>query len=467
MQSFTRSHLKRSLRFADPNASRAAVSRRDVLRLGGLAAMASPWLASPSSGNQSRRPERSCILIYLLGGPPHLDMWDLKPEAPAEIRGPFKPIATNVPGTQICEHLPRLARRADRYALVRSVSHPNSNHTPMIYYTLTGRHVRTPEVDNDVSPPSREDHPHLGSVLARLLPAPAGLPPFVSMPEAAVRSSDDNIRAATPLRGGRAGFLGPRFDPLLINGDPRTPGALPDLALCEGVTSERFERRQALLAAVEHRRLENATAVYGELRKMAVSLTGSAGSGGLYALDQEPEALRERYGLHRFGQSLLLARRLAEAGVPMIAIHFNHMTRCDGWDTHAKNFESCRDELLPLVDQGVSALLDDLSDRGSLDQTAVACFGEFGRTPQINAAAGRDHWGHCSSALLAGGGIRGGQVLGSSDKHGAFPRSHRVDPVDLHATIYHALGLDPATIIHDGLGRPLTISAGSAIRELF
>ena len=444
------------------------LSRRGVLRLGGLAAVTAPWLASPAAGGaEPRRPARSCILIYLLGGPPHLDMWDLKPDAPAEIRGPFQPIATRVPGIQVCEHLPRLAQRADQYALVRSVSHPNSNHTPMIYYTLTGRHVRTPEVDNDISPPSREDHPHLGSVLARLLPVPAGLPPFVSLPEVAVRSSDDNIRAATPLRGGRAGFLGPRYDPLVINGDPRQPGALPDLALSEGITGERFERRQALLAAVEARRPETAAAAYGELRQMAVSLTGAAKPGGPYALDHEPEPLRERYGRHRFGQSLLLARRLAEAGVPMIAIHFNHMTRCDGWDTHAKNFDACRDELLPLVDQGISALLDDLADRGLLDQTVVACFGEFGRTPRINAAAGRDHWGPCSSALLAGGGIRGGQVWGSSDRHGAFPRSQPVDPVDLHATVYHALGLDPETIIHDGLGRPLAISTGTAIRGLF
>lgn len=444
------------------------LSRRDVLRIGGLAAMTAPWFTSPAEGNdEPRRQARSCILIYLLGGPPHLDMWDLKPNAPAEIRGPFQPIASKVPGTQICEHLPRLAERAHKYALVRSVSHPNSNHTPMIYYTLTGRHVRTPEIDNDVNPPSREDQPHVGSVLARVLPAPAGLPSFVSMPEVAVRSSENNIRAATPLRGGRAGFLGPRFDPLVINGDPRTPGALPDLALSEGLTSERFERRQALLAAIETRRAENATAAYGELRQMAVSLTGSTRPGGLYSLDHEPEAVRERYGRHRFGQSLLLARRLAEAGVPMIAIHFNHMTRCDGWDTHAKNFEACRDELLPLVDHGVAALLDDLAARGLLEQTLVACFGEFGRTPQINAAAGRDHWGHCSSALLAGGGIRGGQVFGSSDKHGAFPRSNRVDPVDLHATIYHALGLAPETLITDALGRPLSISAGDPIRELF
>ncbi|MEX2558587.1 MAG: DUF1501 domain-containing protein, partial [Pirellulales bacterium] len=400
----------------------SGVSRRDVLRLGGLLATAAPLKGLFGSRNAAANPVRSvaagrgksCILVYLLGGPPHQDMFDLKPEAPAEIRGPFQPISTSVPGFQVCEHLPRLAAMADKYAIVRSVTHPNNNHTPMIYYTLTGRHVQTPEVDNDINPPVRTDSPHLGSVLAHFKLAPPTLPGFVSLPELAVRSNDDNIRPAVPLRGGRAGFLGLSCDPLIINGDPRTPDAVPDLVLREDVTRQRFERRQQLLAAIESRCPASVAGQnYGELRQMAVHMTGSAGDDKLYSLDREPAALRERYGQHRFGQSLLLARRLAEAGVPMIAVHFNHMTRCDGWDTHAKNFEGLKDELLPLVDQGVSALLEDLEGRGLLDETCVLMMGEFGRTPRINAAAGRDHWGHCSSVLMAGAGIRGGQVLGS------------------------------------------------------
>lgn len=450
----------------------AGFSRRDLLYLGGLTAIGSAWpLANRTYGEESRPPAkakaRSCILIYLLGGPPHQDMWDLKPEAPAEVRGPFQPIATNVPGIEICEHLPRLARMADKYALVRSVSHPNHNHTPMIYYTLTGRHVRTPEVDNDVSPPSRSDHPHLGSVAARLLPAAPRLPGFIAMPELAVRSNDDNIRAATPLRGGRGGFLGAQFDPFIINGDPRKPGAIPDVVLPGEVPRERFERRQALLAAFESPKPEFAAAAYGELRRTAVSMTGSADDAELYDLKREPETIRQRYGQHRFGQSLLLARRLVEAGVPLIAIHFNHMTRCDGWDTHAKNFDACRDELLPLVDEGVSALVEDLERRGLLDSTLVASFGEFGRTPKINANAGRDHWGNCSAAFFAGGGIRGGQALGASDRQAAFPRSEPVDPVDLHATIFAALGLPAEQLIYDPLGRPTPISVGKPISALF
>ena len=452
--------------------SAPGLSRRDLLRLGGLTAIGSAWpLAQSSLAGENllaaNAKARSCILIYLLGGPPHQDMWDLKPEAPAEVRGPFKPIATNVPGIEICEHLPRLARMADKYALVRSVSHPNHNHTPMIYYTLTGRHVRTPEVDNDVSPPSRSDHPHLGSIAARLLPAPPRLPGFIAMPELAVRSNDDNIRAATPLRGGRSGFLGAQFDPFIINGDPRKPGAIPDVVLPGEVPRERFERRQALLAAFESPKPEMAAAAYGELRRTAVAMTGSVGDAELYDLKREPDAIRQRYGQHRFGQSLLLARRLVEAGVPLIAIHFNHMTRCDGWDTHAKNFDACRDELLPLVDEGISALVEDLEVRGLLDSTLVASFGEFGRTPKINANAGRDHWGNCSAAFFAGGGIRGGQAFGASDRQAAFPRSDPVDPVDLQATIFAALGLPAEQLVFDPLGRPTPISVGKPISALF
>lgn len=439
------------------------------MKLGGLMACAGTWrvvdLAAAGSVTQPRA--KSCILIYLLGGPSHLDMWDLKPRAPAEVRGPFAPISTSTPGFQICEHMPRLARLANLYAVVRSVSHPNNNHTPMIYYTLTGHHVQTPEQDNDVSPPNRSDFPHLGSVLAHLLPSPQPLPAFISMPEVAVRSSEAFVRPATPLRGGRAGFLGAGCDPFIINADPRQPRALAELQLPDDVNAERFARREALLALLNGRHTEKAEMHhYRTLRSMAVHLTGSTSLSQPFLLQEEPLTLRERYGTHRFGQTLLAARRLAEAGVPMIAIHFNHMSRCDGWDTHAQNFEALREELLPMFDQGVSALLEDLDARGLLQQTIVASWGEFGRTPRINTNAGRDHWGACSAALLAGGGIRPGVVLGSSDAFAAYPRDHKVDPTDLHATLYHLLGLDPRTIVHDPLGRPQTICHGRIVEGL-
>ncbi len=445
------------------------LSRRLWMKLGGLMAFAGTWTAADHGAARaaSRPRAKSCILIYLLGGPPHLDMWDLKPRAPAEVRGPFSPIATCTPGFQICEHMPRLARLADRYAVVRSVSHPNNNHTPMIYYTLTGHYVQVPEQDNDVSPPNRSDFPHLGSVLAHLLPTPHALPAFISMPEVAVRSSEDFVRPATPLRGGRAGFLGAGCDPFIVNADPRQPRALGDLELPEDVNAERFARREALLAVLNGRHSGVAAGHhYGTLRSMAVHLTGSASLSRPFLLEEEPLAIRERYGTHRFGQTLLAARRLAEAGVPMIAIHFNHMSRCDGWDTHAQNFQALERELLPMFDQGLSALLEDLEARGLLEQTIVASWGEFGRTPRINANAGRDHWGSCSAAFLAGGGIRPGVVLGSSDALAAYPRDHKMDPTDLHATLYYLLGVDPQTIIHDPLGRPQAICNGRIVEAL-
>jgi uncharacterized protein (DUF1501 family) len=441
--------------------------RRDFFRVGGLVAGGCAFSglhsAFASSRPLARRGARSCILVYLLGGPPHLDMWDLKPEAPAEIRGPFRPIATTLPGVRICEHLPRLAQLTDKYSIIRSVSHPNNNHTPMIYYTLTGRDTDRPEEDNNVNPPSRLDHPHIGAVLAHFKSS-GGMPGYVALPELAVRSNLDNVRQATLLRGGKAGFLGSRCDPLPINGDPRDPDSLPALAPPAEVTVERLDRRNSLLALMEG--ASSTGRDLSLLRRTAVLMTGSARGGRLYDLASEPRGLRERYGMHRFGQSLLLARRLAEAGVPMIAVHFNYMTRCDGWDTHSKNFEGLRDELLPLLDQGLSALLEDLDQRGLLQETLVVSLGEFGRTPRINAQAGRDHWGHCSAAFLAGGGIRGGAVLGASDKQAAFPKSEPVDPADIVATIYHCMGLDLHTQLRDQLNRTWALTTGQVINKL-
>jgi hypothetical protein len=444
------------------------ISRRDFMRLGGIVAASAAlpsWALSARAGSRPTA-ARSCILVYLLGGPPHLDMWDLKPDAPDVIRGPFRPIATSLPVVHICEHLPRLARLADKYALIRSVSHPNSNHTPMIYYTLTGRHTQNPQEDNNINPPSRLDHPHMGSVLSLLKSRPPGIPGYVGLPEVAIRSNLDNVRQATLLRGGKAGFLGSRHDPLPLNGDPRDPDSLPALMPPREVTAERLERRQSLLAAMEGGSAGRAGREFSGLRQVAVTMTGSARASKLYDLASEPRSLRERYGMHRFGQTLLLARRLAEAGVPMIGVHFNYMTRCDGWDTHSKNFEALRDELLPLVDQGLSALVEDLDQRGLLDETLVASYGEFGRTPRINGQAGRDHWGPCASAFLAGGGIRGGYVLGASDKDAAFPKSDPVDPADIVATIYHCMGLDLNEYLYDQLGRTWAVATGQVITRL-
>jgi hypothetical protein len=455
---------------------RAPISweRREFIRIGGLAVaglvLPARARARPVADPPPARGARSCILIYLLGGPPHLDTWDLKPEAPAEVRGPFHPIPTTLPGVQVCEHLPRLARLARRYALVRSVSHNNHNHTPMIYYTLTGRPVEQPNQDNDVRPPQRTDSPHLGAVLAQFKQSPLGLPGYIAMPELAVRSSlqGEFKRVRSLLRGGGAGFLGPLVDPLAVNGEPGTSEAVPALGLSKETSADRLERRAALLSMLEQRGpVLPSTQTHTELRSQAVMLTGASGNTArTFSLDGEPPRLRDRYGSHRFGKALLLARRLAEAGVPMIAVHFNEMTICDGWDTHSNNFKALQGELLPMLDQGLSALLEDLEQRGMLEQTLVVVMGEFGRTPKINAQAGRDHWGLCQTVLLAGGGIRGGQVVGKSDSIGAYPASSPIDPVDIHATIYHCMGLNPEQPIHDHLRRPFPISTGRVITPL-
>jgi hypothetical protein len=453
-------------------------SRRELLRLGGglaVAGLTVPSFLSPRAPAADERipgrGARSCILVYLLGGPPHQDMFDLKPDASAEIRGPFEPIATTLPGLQICELLPKLAGLASKYALIRSVTQRNSNHTPMIYYTLTGRHTARPDQDNDTRPPQRSDFPHLGSVLARFKPAPAALPGFIAIPELAVRSSTSGMyqRARTALRGAGAGFLGPSWEPLCVNGEPGAPDGVPSLALPTDVSAERFQRRANLLALLDRGRLNSdSSQPTTGVREQAVLLTGAANRGGPtpFSLDSEPAKVRDRYGRHRFGQAMLLARRLAEASVPMIAIHFNEMTICDGWDTHSQNFEALKTELLPMLDQSLSALLADLDERGLLDETLVVCLGEFGRTPKINANAGRDHWGECSSALLAGGGIRGGYVLGASDRHAAWPVSDPVEPSDIQATLYHCLGLDPRQLIYDELQRPFSISEGKVLKQL-
>ena len=229
----------------------------------------------------------------------------------------------------------------------------------------------------------------------------------------------------------------------------------------------RFDRRLALLSTINSRTPQTVAARnFDMLHSTAVQMTGTADDERLYSLDREPAPLRERYGQHRFGQSLLLARRFVEAGIPFVAIHFNHMTKCDGWDTHGKNFQACEQELLPLVDQGLSALIDDLTERGLFDDVIVACYGEFGRTPKINGDAGRDHWGECATTFLAGGGIRGGVVYGESDAQAAYPKSNKVDPVDVHATIYQRLGLDPETLIYDPLSRPHAISNGKVIEAI-
>lgn len=449
-----------------PRPSRRRILQAGTLGLFGALAGSRPVSAGSIARIQNaappnRKPAKNCILVYLLGGPPHLDMWDPKPHAPVEIRGPFGVIDTALPGIKFSEYLPRMAQRANRLALLRSFSYPNSDHPYMIYHTLTGRVSPLPLGANTVLPPLPTDDPHVGSVIARFKHDSPQVPGYVAIPEVCVRMAPIPVSG-----GGRAGFLGPKYDPLAVNDDPREPLAL--LKLADGVSLPRFQARSNLLALLDGRSPKVArTESYGIVRQSAVELTGAAASGGLFDLGAEPPALREQYGTDRFGQSLLLARRLVERGVSFVGVHFNYMSKCDGWDLHSQNHTALKEELLPMLDRSLPTLLDDLADRGLLDETLVVTMGEFGRTPKINDNGGRDHWGPCGSVVFAGGGTHAGTVIGASDKTGAYPTMLPTSPADVIASIYHALGLDPESPMYDNLKRPLPLSTGRAIEGLF
>ncbi|WP_145426571.1 DUF1501 domain-containing protein [Symmachiella dynata] len=439
------------------------VSRRAMLQAGTMSLFSGAALARGESAGLTSVAGRAknCILVYLLGGPPHQDMCDLKPQAPAEVRGPFTGIDSNVPGLTFCEHLPRLAQQADKLAVLRSLTYPNHDHPYMIYHTLTGRISPVPLGANTVLPPSRSDYPHMGAVVAKFKHTAPHIPAYVAIPEVQVR-----MAPALVSGGGRSGFLGPRFDPLAINDDPRQP--LPGLDLPQGVSASRSQQRQQLLAILDGQTPKSLrTQEYLTSRETAFQVSRTTAGGSLTDLEAEPATVRDAYGRDRFGQSLLLARRMVERGVSFVGVHFNHMTKCDGWDTHKNNFGCLKDELLPTLDRGLAALLADLAQRGLLDETLVVTMGEFGRTPKVNRNGGRDHWGHCGSVLFAGGGVRGGNIVGASDKIGAYPTLRPTSPPDVVATIYHALGLDPQQLMHDAQGRPLPLSTGAAVRELF
>jgi hypothetical protein len=461
-------------------------NRRDCLRigLGGMLGLAGshflPIPASRAANPTSFGQAKSCILIYLFGGPSHIDIWDMKPAAPPEIRGEFKPIATNVSGIHITEHLPRLARRADQYAIIRSLSHGDSAHGSAGHTMLTGRAPRT----RGEVPPNADDFPHYGAVLTRLRPAPHAVAPFVALPWAVYTST--NI-----VPGQNGGFLGRIGDPFRLEtpADQSLNFAPPLAALPDDITGPRWHERRTLRDRLETHDLlgHNPTALeMGQLYQRAFRLIDSQMAARAFQLDREPAALRERYGMNVFGQSLLLARRLVEAGVPMITVYWPDRKEPEAfinngvkdnvgvpaWDTHGTrvgntpNFPTLRNKLLPPLDLASSALFDDLTHRGLLEQTLVVWTGEFGRSPRINGDAGRDHYGNVFSAMLAGGGIRGGQVYGSSDKHGAFPADNPVSAGAFAATLYHCLGVHPDVTIPDRLGRPVPVMDGLPIQTL-
>ena len=447
--------------------SSVRLSRRAALQIGcaGLGAVGSfwsNWLHAAAAGvNEKQKRAKSVILIFNCGAPSHIDLWDMKPDAPDDVRGIFKPISTNVPGIQISELLPRMAQRADKLAIVRTVHHTHGAHNSGMYWSIVGKPYR---IDNTLINPSRTDLPSFGTLvgwLAQRDEHASLMPPYVITPA----PHCDSTKYITPGQFG--GCLGPRYDPLVVNGDPNSAKfRVPDLGLVKGITHERLQERRGLLAAFDrgpHLPPESVRD-HEANRAKALKLMTSDEAGRAFDLSQEPAKVRERYGRHSWGQSHLLARRLVEAGVRFVTtVNGPSIT----WDTHEDNFKRLKDRLVPPMEQAYAALLDDLDERGLLDSTVVVWMGDFGRTPIINKTAGRDHWPQCNSMVLAGGGIRGGQVVGESDSKAAYPRTRPVTPADIHATVFQALGYDAHAITYETAdGRPMPLSEGRAIAEL-
>ncbi len=415
--------------------------------------------AGPPSVAQRAAHQKSVLLVFLTGAASHHDTFDLKPDAPAEIRGEFKPIATSTPGLHVCEHLPHLAARADKYAILRTLSHNDNNHLMSTHHVLTGEMQPGGFFDKVAS---RDDWPDYAAALAFLKPRSDGLPSGVNLP---------TFLQSNPLTwpGQHAGFLGPVYDPWQITGDPNTKGFRVDaISLADGMDISRLDRRHSLLNDFQtnQARIEDLakTRRLTADQDLAFSMLTSNRLAKAFRLDSEPDATRDRYGRNTTGQSLLLGKRLIEAGVPVVQVNIGPV---QNWDSHAAIFTTLKQRLLPPLDQGMGALLDDLSSTGLLDDTFVVMLGEFGRTPKINNDAGRDHWGHCFFGLFAGAGVRPGQVIGRSDETGSYPATRAWSPNDLGATIYTQLGIHPETQVKDRLNRPVALNKGELIEPLF
>jgi hypothetical protein len=456
------------------------ITRRESLRAGGLSVLGGFFnlpslLALEGSPGAHTRPgkAKSVIVLYLYGGAPWQDMLDMKPDAPAEVRGEFKPVPSNVPGITVCEVLPRLGRWMHKAAVVRSVHHRGGDHNPLPSYTGDERPADS-TFTLDTYPPS------MGSVCEYLKRGRSQLPAYVYLPN--YLGWGQVIRRPGPY----AGFLGKRYDPLFtecspyvdprpatphiwdtypIRGEPR----LPESDLREGITIDRLDTRRTLLEQIDDRlrRLgaSPGLAAHDRVRQQAFSILTSPRVKAAFDLTKEDARLRDRYGRTLFGASTLVARKLVEAGVRFVNVTWDlYWDRLQlggpSWDTHGRNFVLLREQLLPYFDLAYSALMDDLDSRGLLDQTLVVVMSEMGRTPWINADAGRDHWTGCYSVLFAGAGVRGGTVYGASDGLAAYVKDKPVSPGDICATIYECLGIDPEMPVHDHAGRPVPIANG-------
>jgi hypothetical protein len=446
------------------------LSRRAALRVGGvgLFGVGYPEVLRAAEAARHKARAKSVILLFQWGGPGQHETFDPKPDAPDTVRGWFKSGPTRVPGTHFSDQLSKVAAIADKLCVVRSMRHSvrMNNHNSAGYYALTGV---PPATDDQRLRDSLDLFPGYGSVVSKLAPARPGVATAVSYPHTI---ADGSI---TP--GQHASFLGKSHDPVFVADDPNRPGfRLPELSLPAGVTPERMASRTELMKLIDRQSgiLDRSAVARGvdESYQKAAALLTNPTFREAFDLGREPAKTRDRYGRTTYGQSCLLARRLAEAGAKFVTVYFSASIggMGQGWDYHGFRGESVPNrlaELLPLTDQTLSALVTDLADRGTLDETLVVWVGEFGRTPKISGNGGRDHWPACYTAVLAGAGVKGGHVHGASDKHAAYPTSGRGSPEDLAATMFAALGIDPEAEIRDALGRPLPASRGTPMAELF
>jgi hypothetical protein len=468
-----------------PTSTCDGVSRRNLLRAGGagLFGLSLPHVlhAESLAGGANGR-AKSVVFLLLFGGPSQLETFDLKPDAPEKIRGPFMPIACRTPGLLIGEHLPNLAAVSDKFCVIRSMTHSFNDHSGGGHYIQTGHRWHVP-IGGGFSP-TPKDWPSIGAIVehqAQQSGVARDLPSYAVVPNTLGRLQE---AGQYPRPSEHAGWLGRAYNPLTTKIDKRDPNDNPywrdctdeeltyeidGLAASEHLTIDRRLHRTALLQQFDDTRRHTAArplTEYGRFQERAISLVTSERTRAALDIRREPAAIRDRYGRHLFGQSALMARRLVEAGVRFVTVHYDCV---DGysWDSH-RNSDDIKKHLLPTADQAVSTLIADLDERGLLDETLVVCLGEMGRTPRANANWGRDHWSTLFPALLAGGGVRGGALYGASDKEAAYPVDHPVKPEDLAATIYSALGIDPDLRLPDAQGRPTPlIEEGTPVEAVF
>lgn len=446
-----------------------AVSRRRMLQVGSLG-LAGMGLSLPRLLANEAVPQReslrpladNCVLLFLNGGPSHLDMWDMKTNAGDGIRGEFQPISTSLPGYQMCEHLPRMAKQMHLATVVRSMNHRvNNSHAAAVYASLTG-HDRGEQGGGTKS----TDHPSLGGIMAKLRPTGPTVLPQVTLPYVTKEGA-----GGPPQPGFFGGFLGHSYDPLFVLHDPNAADfRVPELTLQTEVSTQRLQTRRQLFEATGQSSSGNGRSAAVEMSQMqgrALDILSSELTQRAFRLSDEPATLRDSYGRNIYGQSVLLARRLIEAGTRVVTISWAPDANAT-WDTHSGNFEKLKTTLLPQLDSACASLVNDLSERGMLERTLVAVLGDFGRTPKVNGnQGGRDHWNFCYSLMLVGGGFQRGLIYGSSDSTGAFPASHALVPGDIISTIYRALGVAPSTEIFDQFQRPYrVVPDGEIITDL-